>query len=732
MILETLILAVLAAPDTLSAATVTASFKEEQVTAVSSTRLGLAALEHRTVRSVKDVTALAPNFYQPDYGSHTTSSIYVRGFGSRIDQPVVGLYVDGVPVMNKSSYDFEFLDVRSLSVLRGPQGTLYGRNTSGGVVSINTLTPFDAQGTALTAEWSPAASGKASVRFASVPRPDLGYSVSAYFSRYDGDFINGYDGSVCDLSSSAGVRARLVRRGRVDWDNILSVGYVDEGGYAYALVDDVTGESSGVNYNDPCAYVRLLVTDALTAAWSSASRDYSAAVSWQYLDDDMRLDNDFTALSLFTLEQTQREHAVTAELQARSSGDGVWRHLDGAFLFGKYLKIDAPVLFKRDGIDRLILDNANRGIGMVFPGEYLSILEDNFTIDSGFRIPTFGAAMYHSSKAEVGNWTLSAGVRLDLEHSTMRYSSEGGMSYLFSLTMEDFKPLRSVFEGNEAQTSFEILPSVSCSYSFGDGEAYLALSRGHKAGGFNTQLFSDILQNRMMSDMMTGIGFHPKDAGDGYSSAAHTEYKPESNWNLEAGTRLRTQTGLSLDLAAFLIECRNQQVTVMPPGNGTGRMMSNAGRSRSSGFEASGTYVSGDFTFHASYGLTVARFIEYDYGNGLDYGGNYLPYAPRNTLDASVTFDHAFGKGLIERLTAVVGCRGAGRIWWDEANTQYQPYYSLLDASVSLRRGRYALSFWGRNLLDEEYGTFRFRSVSRSFISMGRPRRIGIRLSIEI
>lgn len=732
MILGTLILAVLAAPDTLSAATVTASFKEEQVTAVSSTRLGLAAMERRTVRSVKDVTALAPNFYQPDYGSHTTSSIYVRGFGSRIDQPVVGLYIDGVPVMNKSSYDFEFLDVRSLSVLRGPQSTLYGRNTSGGVVSVSTLTPFDVQGTAMTAEWSPAASGKASVRFASAPRPDFGYSVSAYFSRYDGDFINGYDGSVCDRSKSAGLRARLVRRGKVDWDNVLSAGCVDEGGYAYALVDDVTGESSGINYNDPCAYVRLMVTDALTAAWSSAGRDYSAAVSWQYLDDDMLLDNDFTALSLFTLDQSQKEHAVTVELQTRSAGDGTWRHLDGAFLFGKHLEIDSPVLFKRDGVDRLILDNANRGIGMVFPGEYLSILEDNFTIDSGFRIPTFGAAMYHSSKAGVGNWTLSAGVRLDLEHSAMRYSSEGGMSYLFSLTMEDFKPLWSVFEGNEVQTSFEILPSVSCSYSFGDGEAYLALSKGHKAGGFNTQLFSDILQNRMMSDMMTGIGFHPKDAGDGYSSAEHTKYKPESNWNLEAGTRLRTQDGLSLDLAAFLIECRNQQVTVMPPGNGTGRMMSNAGRSRSSGIEAAGTYVSGDFTFHASYGLTVARFIEYDYGNGQDYSGNSLPYAPRNTLDASVTFDHAFRKGIIERLTAVVGCRGAGRIWWDEANTLFQPYYSLLDASLSLRRGRYVVSAWGKNLLDEEYGTFRFRSVSKPFISMGRPRRIGIKLSIEI
>ena len=109
-----------AAPDTLSAATVTASFKEEQAAAVSGTRLGAALMERRTVRSVKDISALAPNFFQPDYGSHTTSSIYVRGFGSRIDQPVVGMYVDGVPMMNKSSYDFEFLDVRSVSVLRGP------------------------------------------------------------------------------------------------------------------------------------------------------------------------------------------------------------------------------------------------------------------------------------------------------------------------------------------------------------------------------------------------------------------------------------------------------------------------------------------------------------------------------------------------------------------------------------------------------------------------------------
>ncbi len=731
MILEVFLLAVMAVPDTLSAATVTASFKEGQVAAAAVTKMGGTALERRTVHSTKDLSALVPNFFQPDYGSHTTSSIYVRGFGSRIDQPVVSMYVDGIPLMNKSSFDFEYLDVASVSVLRGPQGTLYGRNTSGGVIGIRTLSPFDIQGTRASAEWSPAASGRVSVSHTSILRPSLGLGISAYASHYDGDFTNGYDGSVCDAGSSAGLRARLGRQGSVSWDNILSAAYIDEGGYAYARTDDRTGLSLGVDYNDPCNYRRLTLSDAVTAAWKAWERDFSAAFSWQYLNDDMLLDNDFTSLSLFTLEQRQREHALTLELQARSAGEGPWSHLDGAFLFGKFLNIDAPVLFKRDGIDLLILENANRGIKTVFPGEYLDILENDFTIGSDFHIPAFGVAMFHSSKTEVGDWTLSAGVRLDLEHSTMRYLSSGGMSYLFSLTMDAYKPLESIFKGTESMTSFEILPSLSCAYAFGAGDAYLTLARGHKAGGFNTQIFSDILQNRMMSDMMEDIGMNARDTGGDYDSAAHTRYSPESNWNLELGTRLRPVSGLSLDVAAFLVECRNQQVTVMPPGNGTGRMMSNAARSRALGLEASGEYSRGDFTFRSSYGMTRARFVDYVYGGGLDYSGKFLPYAPQNTIEASLTYDRAFSRGFVERVTAVAGYRGAGRIWWDEANTLYQPYYSLLDASLSLRHGRFTVSLWGKNLLDESYGTFWFRSVSRSFISMGRPIRVGLKLTIN-
>ena len=113
---------------------------------ISSTVLSPAAIERERVLSVKDLSAVVPNFYQPDYGSRMTSSIYVRGFGARIDQPVVGVNVDEIPYLNKNSYDFDLFDIARIEVLRGPQGTLYGRNTIGGQLNIYTLSPLGYSG----------------------------------------------------------------------------------------------------------------------------------------------------------------------------------------------------------------------------------------------------------------------------------------------------------------------------------------------------------------------------------------------------------------------------------------------------------------------------------------------------------------------------------------------------------------------------------------------------------
>ena len=203
---------------------ITAAIKssDRRATPISTTSMTMLKLEERGVSSVKELTAIAPNFYQPDYGSSITSSIYVRGFGSRIDQPVLGITLDNVPLMNKNSFDFDFYDIRRVELLRGPQGTLYGRNTSGGVMNITTLSPMAWQGVRAMAEYSTATSARASLGYYVRPTDNFGISVAAGFNHDGGHFVNEYTDEMCDRGNSGSVRVRLLgHKGLWDFDNSL-------------------------------------------------------------------------------------------------------------------------------------------------------------------------------------------------------------------------------------------------------------------------------------------------------------------------------------------------------------------------------------------------------------------------------------------------------------------------------------------------------------------------------
>jgi outer membrane receptor protein involved in Fe transport len=181
-----------------------------------------------------------PNFYQPDYGSKMTSSIYVRGFGARIDQPVIGVTVDGVPYLNKNNYDFDMMDVVRVELLRGPQSTLYGRNTMGGQMNVYTLSPMNYTGMRGSVEYGSGntINGKL-MYYGRSASGKFGYSVGGYYNRTDGFFDNTFDGSNVDWGQSSGGRVRLVWDLGSNWeiDNSASIGYTDEGGYAYAMYD---------------------------------------------------------------------------------------------------------------------------------------------------------------------------------------------------------------------------------------------------------------------------------------------------------------------------------------------------------------------------------------------------------------------------------------------------------------------------------------------------------------
>lgn len=716
---------------------ITASVKSDrrEVSNVATTTLNMRQLDMQGISSVKDISLVAPNFYQPDYGSSITSSIYVRGFGSRIDQPVLGITIDDIPMMNKNVYDFDFYDIRRVELLRGPQGTLYGRNTSGGVMNIQTLSPFEWQGFRGMAEYSTLSSYKASAAYYARPNERFGVSLAAAFNHDGGYFRNTLTDDMCDDGNSASVRLRLKWLGNGGWnfDNILTAGYTNEGGYAYHPYNPTTDTYSPIAYNDPSGYERLTLSEGFVARYVGRDVRIQSTTSYQYLDDKMILDQDFSPKSMFTMQQMQKEHSITEDIVIRNADtDANYQWVSGLFGFMKWLDMSSPVTFKQDGINELILGNINNGMHTVFPDMNMSFGVDSFVIESDFRIPTMGAALYHQSAVELGRWKLTAGIRFDYEHTSMRYNSHTTIPYRLDPIMSDYKKLKSEFKGRSKQHFFEVLPKLAAEYNMQCGSIYATITRGYKSGGYNTQIFSDILQSIMMQDMLDALGVELESViPNNYDSASATRYKPETSWNFEVGTHLRPAQGLTLDGSLFWIECFNQQVTILPKGNSTGRMMSNAARARSYGIELSASYNHEGLSLRGDYGYTNARFRKYDDGEA-DYAGNRLPYAPANTLSLTAAYTWQLSGNTLRQITLSADWRASGSIYWNEANTLRQPLYSLLGAQLTLLFKDLSITLWGRNLTNTDYDVFYFKSVGKEFFSKGAPIHGGIRLNINL
>lgn len=706
---------------------VVASMKTSDVEkgAYSSSNFGRVDLENRHITSVKELSALAPNFYQPDYGSRMTSSIYVRGFGSRIDQPVVGMNIDQQPVLNKNNYDFDLFDIAGIQIVRGAQSTLFGRNTSGGAINIETLSPLVFQGKRLTLEYGNENTIRLKASHFAAPSKRFGWSVAVYYAHTDGYFMNKERGENCDESDNVSTRLRFQYLPSDAWsiDNSLTIGFVDEGGYAYRNYNAETKFLAPVAYNDACSYQRFNLSNGLVVKRFFDNFALSSITGYSYTDDRMDMDNDFLPLDYFTLGQYQKEHSLSQEFVAKSSDDKSLKWLGGLSLFYKHLNLDAPVLFKKYGIDNLILKNANEHF--YHPNGYdLQFRDDTFPIEDKFLIPTFGTALYSRLSYTVGSFEFTAGLRLDYEYSFMDYNSYANLYYKYDKNSNEYIPLESRFKGDDNLDALELLPRFSVTYSREWGSVYASASRGFKAGGFNTQLFSDILQKRITDDI---IGNRTD------NDASATVYKPETNWTYEIGAHISPFKDELLNISGtmFFIDCRDQQLTVFPKGMSTGRMMSNAGKSHSYGAELELSSKIGPITLHGSYGYVHATFKNYISGND-DYSGNYLPFAPSETASANISYNIPVPRTLANFLILNVGWNRVGRIYWNEDNSLSQPFYDLFSASLSWEKGHFGASLWGKNLLNEEYNTFYFKSINNDFFAQGKPLQFGLSLHLNL
>jgi len=691
---------------------------------VSATVLDRSTVEQTRTLTVRDASTMVPNLMIPEYGSRMTSTIYLRGLGARIDQPSMGLVVDNVAVMSKENYDIDLPDISRVEVLRGPQSTLYGRNTMAGQMNVYTLSPRSYQGTRAMAEWASHTQLRAAVSHYARPSQSLAWAVMAHYGYHGGAFTNDYNGGRCDREHLGGARVKLEWTPAPGWDvaNVLWLTLTRQGGYPYEYT--TTGR---IAYNDTCFYRRTSLLDGLTISRRWAGMTLTGITSFQLVDDNMTIDQDFTPEPYFTLTQKRREWALTHDAVLRSTTSSRYQWLCGAFGFYRHVNMSAPVTFKDVGIARLIEDHVNQAI----PQYPISWDGREFVLHSDFVMPSWGVALYHRSSYRAGDFTFTAGIRLDIEHVGLRYHSETHTGYdinqLSTGTVYAHENIDIDDHGHIDRTFVQPLPMASVQWQpqiDGRLEVYATMSKGYKAGGYNTQMFSDVLKQRLMSTM--GIGAT-------YDVDRIVGYDPEKAWNYELGAKWGNAAGtIKADAALFYMDCRDRQLTVFPDGVTTGRVMTNAGRSRSCGVEGSLTLLPVERALlMLSYGYTHATFTDYNDGVA-SYDGNDVPYVPRHTLQARAAYDLPLAGDSQKMLTFAADVRGVGPIHWNEAGTAVQPFYALLGAQVAFTRPAWSLTLWGRNLTNTRYNTFYFVSIGHEFVQRAVGRTLGVTLRVNI
>jgi outer membrane receptor protein involved in Fe transport len=698
----------------------------------------------RQIDALKDISSFVPNLYMPDYGSKLTSAIYIRGIGARSSGQSIGLYVDNIPYLDKSAFDFELTDIQRIEVLRGPQGTLYGRNAMGGIVNIHTLSPFAFQGTKLSVSAGNYGQLKAKASHYNKLTESLGLSASAYYDRNDGYFVNQYTGAKADREESAGGRIKL------DWQitprflaaYTFSYDYADQGAFPYGQYDPVTGKVAEVNINDPCSYTRNMLANHLFLEYKTEQFVLTGTTGYQWLKDDMRMDQDYDTLSIFTLNQKQKQKAFSEEIAIRSNTKGNYRWSFGLYGFYNSLKTDGPVTFKADGIKKE-LQPVFDDLKNTYPRmPELTILDKELYIPGTFDTPAYGAALFHQSTINnlfTDGLSLTAGVRLDYEKQEMIYRSNAKMKLgMRRGEMPQPTDISSMYEEtvidlSTSQDFLQLLPKVSLKYECTPSTfAYISVAKGYKAGGYNVQLSADVMKTRMQYDMMSAFQSMMPDVEIREPEPVEevVSYKPEQSWNYELGLRSELfDNRLQAELTLFYMDIRDIQLTQFVAG-GNGRILTNAGKAESFGAElALRAQLLPGWSADLNYGYTHATFRNYHNGRE-DFAGNYIPYTPRHTFSLGSTYTKLLRNAWFDQFTASAQLTGAGKIFWSEANDLAQDFYCLLNAKAGVRRGAVSFNLWGRNLTATKYSAFYFESFKKKFMQLGKPLQFGVELAV--
>ncbi len=628
-------------------------------------------IEDFNLKTTMDIVSMTPNLYITQSGNPMTASYAsMRGITSSMTgTSVLGFYVDGV--YYSPGLDISLFDVERIEVLRGPQGTLYGRDSEAGIVNVVTKRPGDQWESSLSVDIGSFKTyeGKAMVS-GPVIQDRLGVRGAIRYYETDNYFENRYDGSD-DINRMENLDGRLslvaTPSDQLDLQLIYDFQHYDSPSYApFAPMDsDDLRKSIDMDYPGESDKDANGLSLRAEAKWSDVSLvSITTGRTEDYLAAN---DIDLMPVDLNNMIIDGETDTMSQELRLFSTDERPFQWLGGLFFLWEKRSRDYDVW----------MNFMNMGMGM--PGETLYLRNETET--TGFAL--FGETSYRF----FDRLKLTLGLRYDLEQKDFDYGKTPGGPVLAMMGYANES-------GSRDKTFDAWLPKAALSYTLNERVMpYASVSRGFKSGGFND---------------IDNLG---------------SEYDPEFTWNYEIGVKSDWfDNRLRANIALFHIDWTDMQVEI-PTAGGTAVYIDNAGEASSRGveLEVAARPMPGLEIF-AGGGYTDAQYEDYTSGTNV-YDDKQIMDSPEYTLHLGVTYRFENGFLINGRYMHF------GEIYFDPANTCSQKNYGLADAKIGYETERFDVYVYGKNLFDEEYVTRAVEMSSGWYGRAGTPQTFGVMLT---
>ncbi|HLY58437.1 MAG TPA: TonB-dependent receptor [Stellaceae bacterium] len=705
--------------DELETVVVTAQKRSEslQSVPVAVTDFKDADLQNKQIVSVVDLGDEVPNLEatKTDQGGSNVN-FYIRGIGQNdfisTDDPGVGVYLDGVYIARTAGGLLDLGDISDVEILRGPQGTLFGKNTIGGAVLVTTHEPtFDLTGDVegrfgerSRMDFSgvlnvPLVDNVAALRISFTDRNQDGYAHSLYDNQDEGSEHHGtlrasflwlpadswkvlasadwthtdqeeIPAYVTDFAPNTFVtgpqNAWAIANGVAPWDQRWATGnpFQNYSGFHPGNKGDVWGTS-------------LTVTKSF-----SGEAQLKSIFAYRQLDDRTGLDYGGSPTGLGNQNVDVSQNQVSEELIFTDS-----------FLDGRLNLVSGLFFMHEDGRDDILLD-------LVITGNTSGIETDTLNLFEGTTYAGYGQLSYKLTDA------------LDFDLGA-RYSYEDKDDTISVFSLQPPPGFDVITPMSQTHGWYSLTYRAAANYKITeDAMVYASIATGFKSGGFNGR---------------------PNAGGD------FNAYGPEKATTYEVGTKADFfDKSLRVDLAGFYTEYDDIQEVVNATDPFTGaplNLVENAAKATMKGIELEATWAPVPrMKLNLGTGYLYSAFDEIAPGAAITLS-NKLPSTPRWTLNAGAQYTVPLGT--FGDLLARADVSWVDRFYWQVQSTPLDQggNYALVNAILTYTppKGNYQVSFYGKNLFDRTYFTYAddLSPFAMALAIPGEPRELGVLLRYE-